>query len=66
MSLQFCNRLADSMGIYKSVNGGKTWVPFQYYSTQCKSLYGREPDAIIDRHNEQVSFFSCLNGLYFL
>uniref|UniRef100_A0AC34QHP3 Netrin-1 n=1 Tax=Panagrolaimus sp. JU765 TaxID=591449 RepID=A0AC34QHP3_9BILA len=53
VSLQFCNRLADSMAIYKSVNGGKTWIPFQFYSTQCKSMYGREPEAQIGRHNEQ-------------
>jgi netrin 1 len=53
VSLQFCNRFADSMIIYKSVNGGKTWTPFQFYSTQCKAMYGRDPNAKISRHNEQ-------------
>uniref|UniRef100_A0A7E4VYQ9 Netrin-1 n=1 Tax=Panagrellus redivivus TaxID=6233 RepID=A0A7E4VYQ9_PANRE len=53
VSLQFCNRLADSMAIYKSTNRGKTWVPFQFYSTQCKAMYGRETNTVISRHNEQ-------------
>uniref|UniRef100_A0A914BVA5 Laminin N-terminal domain-containing protein n=1 Tax=Acrobeloides nanus TaxID=290746 RepID=A0A914BVA5_9BILA len=53
VSLQFCNRLADSMAIHKSMNGGKTWVPFQFYSSECKKIYGRNPNAVISRHNEQ-------------
>lgn len=56
ISLQFCGRLADSLAIYKSTNQGKTWTPFQFYSTDCKSLYKKTPNVDIGRHNEQVLF----------
>lgn len=29
VSLQFCNQRPDSMAIYKSMDFGKTWLPFQ-------------------------------------
>ena len=64
VSLQFCNRFADSMAIYKSVNRGKTWVPFQFYSTQCKTMYGRDPNAQIGRHNEQVCLYCIVEYLH--
>ena len=57
VSLQFCNRIADSMVIYKSMDFGRTWIPFQYYSTQCWKMYGKLPNAVIKRSNEQVSNF---------
>uniref|UniRef100_A0A0N4VMQ2 Laminin N-terminal domain-containing protein n=1 Tax=Enterobius vermicularis TaxID=51028 RepID=A0A0N4VMQ2_ENTVE len=53
VSLQFCNRIADSMVIYKSMDFGRTWIPFQYYSTQCWKMYGKLPNAVIKRSNEQ-------------
>ncbi|KAI1713493.1 laminin EGF domain-containing protein [Ditylenchus destructor] len=53
VSLQFCGRLADSLAIYKSTNGGKTWTPFQYFSSDCQGVYGKSPNREIGRHNEQ-------------
>lgn len=53
ISLQFCSARPDSMGIYKSVDYGKTWVPFQYYSSDCKKMYSKSPRAAITKANEQ-------------
>ncbi|KAL7850640.1 hypothetical protein SRHO_G00199890 [Serrasalmus rhombeus] len=41
------------MAIYKSMDYGKTWVPFQFYSTQCKKMYNRPSRAAITKQNEQ-------------
>lgn len=55
VSLQFCPRAAkpDSISIYKSMDYGKTWQPFQFYSSFCRKVYGRPNRAIITRANEQ-------------
>lgn len=41
VSLSFCGQKPDSMGIYKSMDFGRTWQPFQFYSSNCKRMYGR-------------------------
>lgn len=53
VSLQFCSARPDSMAIYKSTDYGNTWVPFQFYSSQCKKMYNKSPRAVITRANEQ-------------
>lgn len=53
ISLQFCSARPDSMAIFKSVDYGKTWVPFQYYSSDCKKMYSKSPRAAITKANEQ-------------
>lgn len=55
ISLQFCPKAAkpDSIAIYKSMDYGKTWQPFQFYSGQCKKVYGRPNRATITKANEQ-------------
>ena len=53
ISLQFCGRKPDTMAIYKSMDFGRNWQPLQYYSSQCRKLYGRPNRAIITRANEQ-------------
>ncbi|UYV79692.1 NTN1 [Cordylochernes scorpioides] len=53
ISLQFCHRRPDSLAIYKSMDFGRTWHPFQYYSSQCRKLYTRSHRAVITRANEQ-------------
>uniref|UniRef100_A0A672GW78 Netrin 1b n=1 Tax=Salarias fasciatus TaxID=181472 RepID=A0A672GW78_SALFA len=53
VSLQFCSPRPESMAIYKSMDYGKSWVPFQFYSTQCKKMYNRQQKAAITKQNEQ-------------
>ena len=55
VSLQFCPKAAkpDSIAIYKSMDYGKTWQPFQFYSSMCRKVYGRPNRASITRANEQ-------------
>lgn len=55
VSLQFCPKSIkpDSIAIYKSVDYGKTWQPFQFYSSQCRRVYGRPNRATITKSNEQ-------------
>ena len=55
VSLQFCPKAAkpDSIAIYKSMDYGKTWQPFQFYSSMCKKVYGRPNRATITKANEQ-------------
>jgi len=53
ISLQFCSARPNSMAIFKSMDYGKTWVPFQYYSSNCKKMYSKSPKAIVTKANEQ-------------
>lgn len=53
ISLQFCSARPDSMAIFKSVDYGKSWVPFQYYSSECKKMYSKNPRAVVTKVNEQ-------------
>ena len=41
------------MAIYKSMDHGKTWQPFQYYSADCKAVFDRDQQVHITRANEQ-------------
>jgi len=49
VSLQFCSQRPDSMAIYKSVDFGRSWTPFQFYSSQCRQLYDRPTRATITK-----------------
>ncbi|XP_041076808.1 netrin-1 [Polyodon spathula] len=53
VSLQFCSPRPESMAIYKSMDYGKSWVPFQFYSTQCRKMYNKPSKAAITKQNEQ-------------
>uniref|UniRef100_A0A8C7F222 Netrin-1 n=1 Tax=Oncorhynchus kisutch TaxID=8019 RepID=A0A8C7F222_ONCKI len=53
VSLQFCSPRPESMAIFKSMDYGKSWVPFQYYSTQCRKMYTKPSKATITKQNEQ-------------
>lgn len=49
ISLQFCTAKPDSMAIYKSMDYGESWHAFQYYSSQCRRIYGRQNRAAITK-----------------
>ncbi|NP_001158400.1 netrin1 precursor [Saccoglossus kowalevskii] len=53
ISLQFCSARPDSMAIYKSQDYGKSWQPYQFYSSQCRKMYGISNRAAITKQNEQ-------------
>ena len=54
ISLHFCNHLIpDSLAIMKSMDYGKSWIPLQYYSSDCKKVYNRILRAKITQSNEQ-------------
>jgi netrin 1 len=55
ISLVFCPFAIrpDSIALYKSVDFGKIWQPFQFYSSQCRKLYGRPTKATVSKNNEQ-------------
>ncbi|KAK9753617.1 Laminin EGF domain [Popillia japonica] len=55
VSLQFCPHTPkpDSIAIFKSMDYGKTWQPFQFYSSQCRRVYGRPNRGTINKSNEQ-------------
>ncbi|XP_074975463.1 netrin-1 isoform X2 [Caretta caretta] len=53
VSLQFCSPRPESMAIYKSMDYGRSWVPFQFYSAQCRKMYAKPSRAAITKQNEQ-------------
>lgn len=53
ISLQFCGPRPESMAIYKSLDFGKSWRPYQFYSNSCSRVYGRPKKAFASRENEQ-------------
>ncbi|XP_058063294.1 netrin-B-like [Anopheles bellator] len=55
VSLTFCPGAPapDSIAIYKSADRGRSWQPFQFFSSQCRRVYGRPNRATITRANEQ-------------
>ncbi|XP_013408519.1 netrin-1 isoform X1 [Lingula anatina] len=62
ISLQFCSPRPESMALYKSVDHGRSWVPFQYYSSQCKEMYGKPPRGMITKANEQEALCTDINS----
>ena len=59
ISLQFCNQKPHSLAIYKSMDHGKSWQPFQYYSGDCRAVWARDHRVPIHRTNEQEAL--CLD-----
>lgn len=60
VSLQFCSPRPESAAILKSMDYGKSWVPYQYYSSQCRKIYGRPNKAAVTKQNEQEAL--CTDG----
>merc|ERR1719397_1038408 len=60
ISLQFCNQKPHSLAIYKSMDHGKSWQPFQFYSGECREVWDRDHRVPIGRANEQEAL--CLDS----
>jgi len=60
ISLQFCNKKPHSLAIYKSMDHGKSWQPFQFYSGSCRAVFDRNHREHISRANEQEAM--CLDS----
>ncbi|KAJ8284187.1 hypothetical protein COCON_G00030370 [Conger conger] len=60
VSLQFCSPRPESLGIFKSMDYGKSWTPYQFYSSQCRRMYNRPNRAAITKQNEQEAL--CTDG----
>uniref|UniRef100_W5MRC2 Netrin-1 n=2 Tax=Lepisosteus oculatus TaxID=7918 RepID=W5MRC2_LEPOC len=60
VSLQFCSPRPESLAIYKSMDYGKSWTPYQFYSSQCRRMYNRPNKAVITKQNEQEAL--CTDG----
>uniref|UniRef100_A0A3B4G2D4 Netrin-1 n=1 Tax=Pundamilia nyererei TaxID=303518 RepID=A0A3B4G2D4_9CICH len=60
VSLQFCSPRPESLAIYKSMDYGKSWMPYQFYSSQCRRMYNRPNKATITKQNEQEAL--CTDG----
>ncbi|KAJ8245802.1 hypothetical protein GJAV_G00260470 [Gymnothorax javanicus] len=60
VSLQFCSARPESLAILKSMDYGKTWTPYQFYSSQCRRMYNRPNRAAITKQNEQEPL--CTDG----
>lgn len=53
--LPFCNKLPESMALFKSADFGRRWIPMQYYSSDCRGMYGLEENGRITTSNEQAA-----------
>ena len=60
VSLQFCSMKPESMAVYKSVDHGKSWIPLQFYSGNCRKIFGRPSKLMITKANEQEAL--CLES----
>uniref|UniRef100_A0A8C5WTG8 Laminin N-terminal domain-containing protein n=1 Tax=Laticauda laticaudata TaxID=8630 RepID=A0A8C5WTG8_LATLA len=60
VSLQFCSPRPESAAVFKSMDYGKSWVPYQYYSSQCRKIYGKPNKATVTKQNEQEAL--CTDG----
>ena len=52
ISIQPCGPLPDSIALYKSSDFGRTWKPWQYFSTDCYRAFGLPTSS---EHNAQIS-----------
>ncbi|KAK3728516.1 hypothetical protein QZH41_011598, partial [Actinostola sp. cb2023] len=48
------------MAIYKSMDFGKTWQPYQFYSGDCENMYERPVNGYVGEENEQEAL--CTDG----
>nr|AVK72288.1 netrin A [Isodiametra pulchra] len=59
--IHFKSAIPRSFSIEKSVDMGRIWAPYQYYSDDCQGVYGIPPDKVITRQNEQEAICTTLS-----
>lgn len=52
VALRFCSPRPESLAIYKSMDYGRSWVPFQFYSSHCWRRYHLPPTTTIVKSME--------------
>ena len=60
IKLVFRSSRPHSFAIYKKSSTDKDakWAPFQYYSRECRKVYGVQPHQVISRANKKVALCS--------
>ncbi|KAI3380176.1 hypothetical protein SNEBB_007236 [Seison nebaliae] len=55
VKMKFCSGAIppESLSIWKSMDHGKSWIPFQYYSNDCVGMYGKGNNVQLTKRNEQ-------------
>jgi hypothetical protein len=54
IQMRFQSPRPESFAIYKRTSEDHDWEPYQYYSTDCKGMYGVPHDAVVLPENEDV------------
>ncbi len=55
VSLHFCSAKPNHMAILKSMDHGRTWQPFQYYSDDCVNTFAKRPE--VSASNIKPTYF---------
>uniref|UniRef100_UPI00358E6F29 netrin-1-like n=1 Tax=Myxine glutinosa TaxID=7769 RepID=UPI00358E6F29 len=58
VSLHFFTQIPEATGIYKSLNFGETWMPFQFYSIDCYWFYKLSNRTVVSTDNVQETLCS--------
>jgi len=58
VNLKFCSRIPENMVFYKSKDFGKSWIPLQYYSSECQQTFNIDPGSVVTKANEQAALCS--------
>uniref|UniRef100_UPI00358F4700 netrin-1-like n=1 Tax=Myxine glutinosa TaxID=7769 RepID=UPI00358F4700 len=58
VSLHFFTQIPEATGIYKSLNFGETWMPFQFYSIDCYWFYKLSSRTVVSTDNVQETLCS--------
>ena len=58
ISLQFHSPRPAAMAIFKSVNNGRTWIPYQFYARSCSIRFGLANRISTNATNEQEALCS--------
>ncbi|XP_019356434.1 netrin-1 isoform X2 [Alligator mississippiensis] len=60
VAIRFCTPRPHSMAIYKSMDYGRSWIPFQFFSRRCRSTYGQPPALAVLKGMEHEA--TCTDG----